>query len=514
MKLLVRVAYFLEASDRYAQIKEFFNRLLNDPDYPLKKYFDYTMIFLIISSVVILIQSVKYDLPPWLLFYDIYIVSSLFLIEYLLRMWVFSDIHKIIIRYYEEVQFLEKRFFSSVALLKIARNKWEYVSSPIAIIDLLAILPTYRPLRILRIFILFRIFKILRYTKSVNQFLDVIHSKKFEILTLGMLLFFVVFTAGVTIYVFESGVNDSINSLFDGLYWALVTISTVGFGDITPVTTGGKVVSMVVILSGIGMISFATSIVVSAFSEKMDEIRESRAVMDTTKKDDFIIICGYGQMCNMLIDNFKRNGITFIIIEKDYDKTAIASKKGLNIINEDATQHKTLNRFDLDSVKAVLATTSSDVANIYITLNVRSISKSVPIISRANHEKMTQKLFLAGATDVVKPYDVAGMMAAVYIDQPVAFEAINAILTAKKNAHFEQVTVQKDLFLQGKRIKDIDFAKYKIILIGVFRDDEFIFNPTPYFELRADDVLIIMGYIISIDWFKKLIQRSRITHER
>ncbi len=86
--------------------------------------------------------------------------------------------------------------------------------------------------------------------------------------------------------------TGDINSLFDAIYWALITISTVGYGDISPKTPEGRIVSMIIIISGIAMISFVTSVIVSAFSEKLDELKENRIIEKINKSKEFIIICG------------------------------------------------------------------------------------------------------------------------------------------------------------------------------------------------------------------------------
>lgn len=504
---IVNFAYFLSSNLTYQNTKKQVEALLNDPRHPLNKFFVSFIVFLILSSVYILVIGVHHDLEPWVLHYDIYFVTTVFLIEYLLRLWVYSDIHKIIINDYENSEFLNTNYKLRQSVFNILKNKYKYLSSPMAVIDLLAIIPAYRPLRILRVFILFRVFKILRYTKNINQFFEVLKSKKIEFYTLGILLSFVVFTGGVTIYVFEGGINENIHNLFDAIYWALVTISTVGFGDIAPVTNGGKVASIALILSGIGIISFSTSLIVSSFNEKLDTIREER-IISNNSNEGFVIICGYGQMSDILIRTLIQKKMSYILIEKDTQKYSQAVHKGLNVINEDATKHQAFSNITLDKAKALLAVTGDDLINIYITLNVRSLHSNIWIISRANQKHMDKKLLLAGANYTLKPYDIAGMMTLVYLQEAIAFEAMNAILTGQKNAHMEQITVTKESILDGCSLNSDIFAKNKLIFIGLFRNDIFIFNPDNNFILQPGDVIIVVGYIISLDQFKLYLHKG------
>ncbi|NPA64814.1 MAG: potassium transporter TrkA, partial [Epsilonproteobacteria bacterium] len=273
VKLLVDFAFMLESSRRYKKIKNFFRNLLENDEYPYKKYFDLFMIFLIISSVIIIIEEVTSPISKWLYYYDVYFVTGVFIVEYLLRMWVHDDIHKIIIEEFENSLFLERPFDLKRVIKEILKKKWEYISSPLAIIDLLAILPSYRELRILRVFVLFRVFKLLRYSQNITHFFQVLTSKKSELSTLLILVAFTILVSGISLYVFEERSNPNITNLFDSFYWSLVTISTVGYGDITPQTKEGRIITMIIILSGVGLISFATSIIVSAFNERLEEMR-------------------------------------------------------------------------------------------------------------------------------------------------------------------------------------------------------------------------------------------------
>jgi voltage-gated potassium channel len=507
--IVLNIAKRLDKTPRYLHIKEYFKSLLSNSQNPKKRYIDLMMIFFIVTSIVILIYEVQNPLPHWIYIYDIYFVSLIFLIEYLLRFWVYSDMHKSIIDEYENSQFLGRRFDISIALKEISKKKWEYLTKPSSIIDLLAILPAYRPFRILRFFVLFRIFKLLRYTKSINQFVDVLANKRFELLTLLFILLFVVVVSGVAIYVFEEELNPNIDSLFDALYWALVTISTVGYGDISPVTTYGRIISIVIIISGIAMISFATSVIVSAFSEKLGELKESRAI-DKIKTDRvFIVICGYGKLTKLFLHLNARDLDNYIIIEKESHKVRNAIDSGYHAICDDATRQEALKRYNIDYAKmTLLCLTNSDVENIYITLNAKTISPKIRVIARASDSKLVKKYNLAGASEILLPNEIANTMLFLSIKNPIIYRASHTILMSKSVAIIDEVIISKGGKLVGKSIEMIDFKATKLLFIGIQRGEEsqFLFNPAPQIRLLEGDILLVMGMQISLEYFKELYQ--------
>jgi voltage-gated potassium channel len=128
-KGFVDLSYTLQASRTYQRTKHFFYSLLEDDSYPYKRYFDYVMMLLILSSVMLLIRQVKYPLPEYAVIYNDFIISFIFLIEYLLRLWVYSSISKELIHQYEKDEFLGLKFRPLKALSKALRIKWKYVSS-------------------------------------------------------------------------------------------------------------------------------------------------------------------------------------------------------------------------------------------------------------------------------------------------------------------------------------------------------------------------------------------------
>jgi voltage-gated potassium channel len=525
-ELLVRLAYQLQASERHARLKGFFHKLLLDPRSRRRALFDGFMILLVMSSVMLLIYEVRHPLGAWADVFEIFVVS-VFITEYLLRMWLFNDSHKILIEQWERAELMGLPFHASAALWAIVKRKLAYMSTPMAIIDLLAILPSYRPLRFLRLFLLFRLLKLFRYTRNLSAFGQVLVEKRFELYTLSVFIGSVLLIATVAIYLFEAEAPHSrVQTLMDALYWAVITLTTVGYGDIVPVTTEGRVVAMVLVFAGIGVISFATSIVVMAFHEKMRELHDHRVYAEVERQSDLTIVCGFGRIGQVVAQRLAAADEHFVIVDKDVSIVEQARRRGYLALAGDATDGALLTNLGLGrQASRILCLTHDDVSNVYITLTARQASSNTLIISRANKAETVRKLTQAGATHVVRPYEVIARMAAEFIGQPVAFDAIYDVVTRATGIHLDPLSVRAGDWLEKQRIGEIDFGAQHLLLFGVIRpnlsppDDNharyelshrhFYFNPGPNLMLRGGDILMLIGYQASLAQFRELASRRR-----
>ncbi|MGZ8190227.1 MAG: NAD-binding protein [Methylococcaceae bacterium] len=525
-RLIVYFAYFLKTARRYQNAKRFFYNLLENPDSPHKAYFDIVMICLVMLSVSLLIYEVNTELTEIEILFE-HAVISVFIGEYLLRIWLYSDNHKIIIEHYEKASYLNIPF----SLIKVARiilaKKAEHIFSPLALIDLLAILPSYRPLRMFRILLIFRLFKLFRYFTSIKLFTEVLASKRFEMYTLTIFLGFLVFIGSAAIYLFESPVQGGrIKNLFDAFYFSIVTVATVGYGDISPQTTGGRLVTMSLILSGLGVLSFFVSIIVSAFNDKMNDLRENRTYAELNRYHSFIIICGFGRVGQHIARQLKKDKQHFVIIDSDESAVFNARQLDYLVIHDDASKNQVLTNAGINNgATAVLCTTGDDVINVYITLTSRHLNADVRIISRANSQENVKKLYQAGASNVIQPFEIAGMVVAEYIGQPVALEAILGIIREEKQFIMETLYVHPCSILDSKTIAEIDFEQRKLMLVGVIsvnpvhrkhkysypiKNQHFYFNPVKHFRLHEGDMLVVLGRDYSIAYFREQIEKSRL----
>ncbi|MEA3497659.1 MAG: NAD-binding protein [Campylobacterota bacterium] len=502
-QLIVNFAYTIEGSKSYYKTKHFFYELLEDNNSKKRKYFDFFMIFLVLSTVAILIYEVNHTVLPWLDTYETFAII-IFIIEWLSRLWVSSHAHKQIIDDYEKTQILNQTYNLKRSLKAISKKKLSFIFSPMSIIDLLAILPYYRPLRILRILMLFRLFKILRYTNSIKQFKDVFIEKKFEFLTLIIMFLMAVAFGSTIIFIYEgAGLNPNINNYFDAIYWSVITISTVGFGDISPVTTQGRVATLFLVIGGMGVIAFFTSIITTSLSQKIVVLKEEKVMGEASNLKDYVIICGFGRMGKVLAQEFVKVKQKFIIIDQDDETFKHSETQKFLAIKGDATDPTLLEKIGVNNgASTLVAITDNDAVNLSIILTAKAINPNIHIIARATNKNAKEKLLLAGASQVVLSNEITALIATEYVGQPVAFQAIDDILLNNESAIMDEIEILDNSNYIGYKLNDINLDELSLTLIGIVdakNRKQFKFNPKKdQYIIKAKDILIVIGYKESI----------------
>ena len=392
LDLIVKLSDKIDSSVRYQKVKSFFRSILEDVNYPYKKYFDAFMIVLIVLSIFILILGKSEKVPEWLIEIDLYFVTGIFALEYLLRVWISQDTYNYNVSSESELGYSE-RFW------RMVRSKLRYMASLPALIDLIAIFPKFRIVRLLKLY---------HYMHGASSLFNALLKKRFEFIFLGYMLLGVTFTFGSIFYLLEFGINEALGSYLDAIYWALVTISTVGYGDISPVTELGKVVSMFGIIFGIAMISFVTSVMVSAFSQRFDELRNQDSIKDVNKMHDVVIINGYGHMGATIAKKLSIHQ-TFepVFIENDENKSKMATEEGYKVIQADGSSAKLIGTlYQRGNIAAMLTLSSSDIDNIYFILNAKSVQSDSVVYARMNQVELRPQYEATRVDGLVETYEV------------------------------------------------------------------------------------------------------------
>ena len=511
---IVRFAYSIENSKSYHRFRIFLVDILENQYSYYKKLFDYFIVFLVLTTVGILVYEVRHPVDENLIYYE-YFAVIIFIFEYIGRFILSFESHKQIIKDYEESQYLNIPFYLSHSFKIITKEKLTYVFSFSAIIDILAILPAYRPLRILRIFLLFRLLKILKYSSALHQFIKIFVEKKTEMMMLLWLYLLVVFFAAVVFYIYEGGdANLNVNSFADSVYWSFVTVATIGYGDITPHTEAGRLVVLVLIVAGIAVAAFFTAVVTSAMSEKLDVIKKTKILTSINKSKQYILVCGFGKSGHMLVDNLLKNGHRVIVIDPNPEVFHQAELHNVNIIKDDATDIDLLKKIGLNTnIKSVVILTEDDTINLSIILSIRSINKHIEIISKCNRLRTKEKLKIAGANELIMANELLAKVAVGFIKSPIAYEAIDDILTDYRGAVINELEIFQNSLFVGKSLSSIDFARFNLTFVGLTNNQDrtkFIFNPNKEeILIKEKDFIIVIGYEKTIAEFKKYLQKAR-----
>ncbi len=232
-------------------MKHFLKNIVEINDNKRSRYFSFFIQILILVSIITFSAETIPDLKPetrkLLRFIEVFCVL-VFTLEYLLRVYV-------------------------------ADKKLKFVFSFFGIIDLLAILPFYlsfgidlRSLRALRFLRLFRILKLARYNKAIKHFTRAIMVAREEILLFLFITVILIYLSAVGIYYFENAAQpEHYSSIFDSLWWAVITLTTVGYGDVYPITAGGKIFTFFILLIGLGIVAIPTGIISSALTKSVEE---------------------------------------------------------------------------------------------------------------------------------------------------------------------------------------------------------------------------------------------------
>lgn len=247
----------------YKTIKSLTLKIINadDENYLPSKIFDILIIIMIAISMISIILSTFDSIPKQITIlnkYLEYITIFVFSIEYVLRIWT-SDI------------------LYNCGKIK---SRIKFICSFMAIIDLLSILPFYltfidldlRLLRMLRLTRMLRIFKLNRYTTALNTVSNVLKNKKDQLISSMFVVIVLMMISSILMYYCEHDVQPKVfDNAFSGFWWAIATLTTVGYGDIYPITTLGKILSAFLALLGIGLVAVPTGIISAGFSEQIEE---------------------------------------------------------------------------------------------------------------------------------------------------------------------------------------------------------------------------------------------------
>jgi len=304
----------------------------------------------------------------------------------------------------------------------------------------------------------------------------------------------------------------------DCLWMVLITISTIGFGEVEPLSAAGRVVTVLIIGGGLVVVQLTLQrllrLAESGYFRRMSELRFRRRLR---RMKDHVVLCGYGRIGKEIAEQLQLEGIHILIVELNPSRKASAEGKGLKVLLADATQDETLLLAGIKQCRSLVVALPNDAANLYVVLSARGLNPSCRLISRAESEEAANKLKLAGASVVVSPYVAAGRTMAATALRPIAVDFLD--LLAGSESEIEEFFLIKDPnafnYFDCLSLSGLQLGKKSGAMILAIRDGKkLIANPGPDIEIAPGQALIALGSKEELLQLSKLLGKVLVGVEK
>jgi len=287
-------------------------------------------------------------------------------------------------------------------------------------------------------------------------------------------------------------------SWFDGFYMTLTTMTTIGYGEIHPLSHAGRIFNSFMIVAAV----LAGGFVIATFSQTLLEFEFGKALgrrrmeRELAKLSGHYIICGAGRVGRTVARQLRARGQTCVMIEREPSRARWAEEEKIPIIIGNASSEEMLQKARIDTALGFVAAVTSDAENIYIVLTARGLRADLKILARASEEEATSKLLRAGASQVLSPYHFIGHRMAQLLLRPNVLDFVDAAF-GRERLDFEigEVKIAGNSALVGKRLADSPIPRQAGVIVLALKDadGEMTFNPPPETVVRANDCLIVIG---------------------
>jgi len=297
----------------------------------------------------------------------------------------------------------------------------------------------------------------------------------------------------------------------DAVYMTIISITTVGYGEVFPLTHGGRIFTMLLIMSGLGVILVSFGVLTQiAVEGSLRRIWGRRRVeKNIAKLKNHYILCGSGRIGSLVVRELLEMKMPLVVIEKDLHVAQELSSEGVLVVEGSATEEETLDKANIQQAKGLIVTVSSDAEAVFIILSARNLNPDLFIIARDIGEGNERKLKQAGANRVISPYRLMGKRMVNALLRPAVIDMLDTIMFGGElDLAVEGTEVYSNSPLAGQKLRDSGIRqKLGLIIIGIQQaNGNLIFNPSPDEVISPGDTLISVGEMEAIrrlaDWLQ------------
>lgn len=322
----------------------------------------------------------------------------------------------------------------------------------------------------------------------------------------AFILLFIVFIVGIVGFRMISNY-----SWVDAFYMTVITITTVGFGEVQPLDPKGKIFTSLLILSSIFIVGYAISIITEYLLSKnnIGNLRQKKMNKQIKKLKNHTIVCGFGRNGKQAAHKLLAYNQPFVIIEKNDNVIEHCNVEEFLFISGNANDDEVLMQAGIDKAYTIICALPNDADNLFIVLSARQMSKDLKIISRATEETSLKKLKLAGADNVILPEKIGGDHMASLVVTPDLIEFLDNLTVSggDDSMNVEQLPFKKLCKDEIERpIFELDIRKKTGCSIIGYKTEsgEYIVNPEPSTIIRKNSILILIGRPQQIEKLKKI----------
>jgi voltage-gated potassium channel len=286
--------------------------------------------------------------------------------------------------------------------------------------------------------------------------------------------------------------------IWDAFYMTVITVTTVGYGEVHPLSRAGRVFTVGILLSGVGAFFYAFTLLMSLLADGglVERLERRRLASMLDKLRDHFIVCGFGRMGEIIASEFARQRIPFVVIERSPERLHVAMERGYLAVEADASNEDVLQRVGIRRARGFIAAVSTNAENVYAVLSARLLNPSLFIVGRAESEDSRTKLQRAGADRVISPYHLGGLQLAQTALRPAVVDFVQ-LATSSENMELalEQVHIAEGSALANRSLIDAGLRqRFGVVVVGIRRaDGKMDFNPEPDTAMRPGDDLVVLG---------------------
>ena len=301
----------------------------------------------------------------------------------------------------------------------------------------------------------------------------------------------------------------------DALYMTVITISTVGFREVGTTSAASEIFSIFMIFLGVGIVGYTFTTVVAMFVEgKLGDLwKGSKMDKKISALNNHYIICGSGELAEVIIDKFIKEKLDFVVITNNREDLDDYSHHDILVIEGQSTEENVLDHAGIMKAKGLISTLDTEVDNIVTVLTARNMNKDIYIISNAITKSGSDKLMKVGANKTLSATEISGKRMASLVIDPNIISFLDVVTkVGDVELDLEEVIVRSGSYLENKNLIEAQIPnKTGLIVLAIkkFENNKMVFNPPGSFTFKIGDVLIVLGREDQIDKLRNLGDESK-----